>query len=85
MVHKGKRTKTEKTVMVPDGQMEARVSDVNASGSTWYAATANGMYCERGSGATWEGGPVLGKTEYRAVVCLRTDGCGVAANRAREV
>src|SRR3984957_3104094 len=68
VVKKGKRTKTEKTVMVPGGQIEARVSDVNASGSTWYAATANGIYWSADQGATWEGGPVLGKTEYRAVV-----------------
>jgi photosystem II stability/assembly factor-like uncharacterized protein len=68
VVKKGKRTKTEKTVMVPGGQIDTRVSDVNASGSIWYAATANGIYSSADQGATWEGGPVLGKTEYRAVV-----------------
>jgi photosystem II stability/assembly factor-like uncharacterized protein len=67
VVHKGKRTKMETTVMVPAGQMDVRVSDVDASGSIWYAATANGVYASADQGASWEGGPVLGKTEYRAV------------------
>ncbi len=67
VVHKGKRAKQETTVMVPGGQIDARVSDVDASGSIWYAATANGVYASTDQGATWVGGPVLGKTEYRAV------------------
>jgi photosystem II stability/assembly factor-like uncharacterized protein len=44
-----------------------RVSDVDASGSTWYAATAHGIYASADQGATWEGGPVLGKEAFRAV------------------
>src|ERR1700722_7297098 len=68
VVKKGKRTKTEKIVMVPAGQIEERIHDLNASGSTWYAATAKGIYSSSDQGATWEGGPVLGKPEYRSVV-----------------
>jgi photosystem II stability/assembly factor-like uncharacterized protein len=68
VVRKGKRTKTEKTVMVPDGQIEERIHDLNASGNTWYAATAKGIYSSNDQGATWEGGPVLGRPEYRSVV-----------------
>src|SRR6201996_8951527 len=68
VVKKGKRTKTEKTVMVPAGQIEERIHDLNASGNTWYAATAKGIYSSSDQGATWEGGPVLGKPEYRSVV-----------------
>jgi photosystem II stability/assembly factor-like uncharacterized protein len=67
VVHKGKRAKVETTVMVPAGQIEGRVSEVDASGSVWYAATVNGVYASSDQGASWEGGPVLGKTEYRAV------------------
>ena len=33
-----------------------------------YAATAKGIYSSSDQGATWEGGPVLGKPEYRSVV-----------------
>lgn len=67
VVHRGKRTKVETTVRIPGGQIDGRVSQVDASGSTWYAATVNGVYASKDQGATWEGGPVLGKTEYRAV------------------
>jgi photosystem II stability/assembly factor-like uncharacterized protein len=67
VVHKRKREKVETTVMVPDGQIEGRVSDVNASGSVWYAATVNGVYASSDQGATWEGGAVLGKTEFRSI------------------
>src|SRR3984957_8844313 len=68
VVKKGKRTKTEKIVMIPAGQIDERIHDLNASGSTWYAATAKGIYSSSDQGATWEGGPVLGKPEYRSVV-----------------
>ncbi|HTZ60695.1 MAG TPA: hypothetical protein VMB49_21440 [Acidobacteriaceae bacterium] len=67
VIHKGRRAKEETTVMVPDGQIEVKVHDVDASGSVWYAATANGVYASKDQGATWVGGPVLGKAEYRAV------------------
>ena len=76
VVRKGKRTKVETTVMVPGGQMDGKVSQVDASGSTWYAATVNGVFVSKDQGATWEGGPVLGKTEYRAVA---SDGLMVVA------
>jgi photosystem II stability/assembly factor-like uncharacterized protein len=68
VVKKGKRTKTDKTVMVPGGQIDERIHDLNVSGNTWYTATAKGIYSSSDQGATWEGGPVLGKPEYRSVV-----------------
>jgi photosystem II stability/assembly factor-like uncharacterized protein len=68
VVKKGKRTKTEKTVMVPGGQIDERIHDLNASGNTWYAATAKGIYSSSDQGATWQGGPVLGQPEFRSVV-----------------
>jgi photosystem II stability/assembly factor-like uncharacterized protein len=76
VVHRGKRTKVEKTMMVPGGPMEGKVSQVDVSGATWYAATVNGVYASKDQGATWEGGPVLGKPEYRAVA---SDGLMVVA------
>jgi photosystem II stability/assembly factor-like uncharacterized protein len=68
VMKKGKRTKTDKTVMVPGGQIDERIHDLNTSGNTWYTATAKGIYSSSDQGATWQGGPVLGKPEYRAVV-----------------
>jgi photosystem II stability/assembly factor-like uncharacterized protein len=66
-VHKGKRSKVETTVMVPAGVLEARVTDIDATGPVWYTSTASGVYASTDKGATWTGGPVLGKAEYRAV------------------
>ena len=79
VVHKGKRSKVETTIKVPDGMIEGRINDVDVSGSVWYAATAKGVYASADQGATWEGGEVLGKPEYRAVA---SDGqIAVAAQR----
>jgi photosystem II stability/assembly factor-like uncharacterized protein len=68
VVHKGKRAKVEKTVIVADGQIDVRVTDLDVSGSTWYASTVNGVYASDDQGASWSGGPVLGVKEYRSVV-----------------
>lgn len=76
VVRKGKRTKVETTVMVPGGQIEGRVSDVDASGNIWYAATVDGVYASSDQGATWQGGAVLGKTEFRSITA---DGSMVVA------
>jgi photosystem II stability/assembly factor-like uncharacterized protein len=67
VVHKGKRSKVETTIKLPDGQIDGRINDVEVAGSVWYAATAKGVYSSNDQGATWEGGSVLGKTEYRDV------------------
>ena len=75
-VHKGKRSKVEKTVLVPAGELTSRITDVEASGPIWYTSTATGVYASTDQGATWEGGPVLGKAEYRAVA---SDGAMVIA------
>jgi photosystem II stability/assembly factor-like uncharacterized protein len=67
VVKKGKRSKVETTVTVPAGELDARVTDIDANGPVWYTTTANGVYASTDKGATWMGGPVLGKAEYRAV------------------
>ena len=76
VVHKGKRSKVETTVLVPSGPLDARVTDIEASGPIWFASTAAGVYASSDQGASWEGGPVLGKAEYRAVA---SDGAMVVA------
>jgi photosystem II stability/assembly factor-like uncharacterized protein len=68
VVRKGKRVKMEKTAIVPAGEIDYRISDVDVSGAAWYAATANGIFSSADQGATWEGGPVLGQKEFRQVV-----------------
>ena len=68
VVHKKKRSKVETVVMVPGGQIDGRVSAVDLSGNNWYVAAVGGVYASTDQGATWQGGPVLGKTEFRSVV-----------------
>ncbi len=66
-VHKKHRTKTTKTVSVPGGQIDGRVSSLDLSRSTWFAATSGGVYMSADSGNTWQGGPVLDHTDYLSV------------------
>ncbi len=85
VVSKGKRTKVEKTVMVPDGQIDGRVSEVDASGSTWYAATATGSLRKRGPGCylgRWAG---AGQDGVSCGSRCWTDGRGSRANRALRI
>jgi photosystem II stability/assembly factor-like uncharacterized protein len=63
----GKRTKTEKTELVPAGAIDGRVSAIDVSGDVWYAATSSGLYTSSNQGASWEGGPVLGKADLLTV------------------
>jgi photosystem II stability/assembly factor-like uncharacterized protein len=76
VLHKGKRSKVETTIKVADGEIDGRINDVEVSGPIWYAATVKGIYASADQGATWEGGAVLGKTEYRDVA---SDGSNVIA------
>jgi hypothetical protein len=57
-------------VMVPEGEIDSKVHDVDVSGSDWYAATAKGVYISKDQGATWVGGPVLGKEDYHDIAAL---------------
>ena len=84
VVKKGKRTKTEKTVTVPGGQIEARVSDVKLPG-------APGMQRRR---TEFTGAPIrvppgkAARSWKNGVSCrclLRTAGCCLAENRPGEV
>jgi photosystem II stability/assembly factor-like uncharacterized protein len=70
VVRKGKRVKQETTVMVPGGEIDVKVHDLDASGDIWYAASNAGVFSSKDHGATWIGGPVLGKSEYRSVASL---------------
>jgi photosystem II stability/assembly factor-like uncharacterized protein len=79
VVRKGKRVKVQTTVTVPAGLIDGRVSAVDASGSVWYAATSKGVYASPDQGASWQGGPVLGKTEFRSVAAAGS--IAVAAQR----
>ena len=64
VVEKKKRVKVTKEVTLPAKDLESRVTDVNVSGPIWYAASATGLYTSRNQGTSWQGGEVLGHTEF---------------------
>jgi photosystem II stability/assembly factor-like uncharacterized protein len=67
VVHKGKRTKTEQSQLVPAGNMIGRVSSLDVRGSLWSAATSSGVYTSNDQGASWQGGPVFKKSDFLMV------------------
>ncbi len=64
VVRKGKRTRVEKTVFVPGGEIDGRVSAIDSGGNLWAAAASAGIFLSDDHGATWRGGPVLGNTGF---------------------
>jgi photosystem II stability/assembly factor-like uncharacterized protein len=67
VVRKKKRVKVIRTVALPTETMESRVTDLDLSGAVWYAATTSGLYTSKDNGASWQGGAVLGQTDFLRV------------------
>jgi photosystem II stability/assembly factor-like uncharacterized protein len=67
VVRRGRRTKVTTTSLVPAGKIEGRVIAIDVDGDVWSAATSDGVYTSSNQGASWEGGPVLGKTGFLMV------------------
>ncbi len=59
-----KKITVTKTVAIPPVMLDSRVTGLDVSGPTWYAATANGVYTSIDQGASWQGGPLLGHTDF---------------------
>ena len=72
------RVTIEKTVPAPLIQIESRVSALDVSGDVWLAATSFGLLTSSDQGVTWQGGPVMGVTDYLSV--SRYEDLLVAAN-----
>jgi photosystem II stability/assembly factor-like uncharacterized protein len=64
--HKKKVT-VSKTVAETPFILDSRVTGLDLSGSVWYAATAKGIYTSIDQGASWQGGPVLGHSDFLRV------------------
>jgi photosystem II stability/assembly factor-like uncharacterized protein len=67
VVEKKKRVKVTKTVTLPPAEMESRVTGLDVSGPTWFAATTSGLYSSINLGGSWQGGPLLGHTDFLRV------------------
>jgi photosystem II stability/assembly factor-like uncharacterized protein len=73
------RVTVEKQQKVPSFEFTGRITSLDVSGDVWAAATSFGLLTSHDEGATWQGGPVIGATDYLAV--SRHD-AAIAAARA---
>jgi photosystem II stability/assembly factor-like uncharacterized protein len=72
----------EKQVQAPVIELESRVNALDVSGDVWLAATSLGLLTSRDQGASWQGGPVMGTSDYLSVTL---HGDLMAAARTDEV
>ena len=82
VVRKGKRTKVEQSHLVSGGMMLGRVSALDLRGDVWSAATSGGVYTSSNQGASWQGGPVLAKTDF---VMVAGNGSAVLAAQRNSI
>src|SRR6202167_1209756 len=72
---KGSRKATTKTT-IAKSQLESRVNDLELGSERWLAASTTGIYSSSDQGKTWEGGQILGQTDF---VTVRAEGSTVVA------
>ncbi len=75
--HRGEHVDVEKRVADPSIELESRVNAIDVSGDVWLASTGFGLLTSRDQGASWQGGQVMGSSEYLSVAVH--DGLMVAA------
>lgn len=73
------RVNVEKQEQAPVVEMSGRVASLDVASDVWAAATAYGLMTSRDQGATWQGGPVMGASDY---ISVTVHGDDVAAARA---
>ena len=61
------RVTIEKQQKVPSFEFSGRVLSLDVSGDVWVAATSFGVITSHDQGSTWQGGPVIGATDYLSV------------------
>ena len=65
-VVRGKRVTAVKTVQ-EKRELSSRIYALDLSGDAWVAGAEGGIFTSHDQGATWQGGPVAGTGDYRAV------------------
>ncbi|HVN93550.1 MAG TPA: hypothetical protein VMT38_07635 [Terracidiphilus sp.] len=80
--HLHTKVNIEKQVKQPAIELESPVNALDVSGEVWAAATAYGVVTSSDKGASWQGGPVMGKGDYLSVT---VDGANIVAARADSV
>jgi photosystem II stability/assembly factor-like uncharacterized protein len=67
VIRYGKRVSVETHVKEKVRELESRVLALDLSGEAWLASTGNGLLTSRDRGASWQGSPVMGVSNYRSV------------------
>jgi photosystem II stability/assembly factor-like uncharacterized protein len=63
----GKKKVPKTITKVKTDKLTSRVNDLELTASKWYAATTNGLFTSTDDGKSWQGGDVLGQTDFVAV------------------
>jgi photosystem II stability/assembly factor-like uncharacterized protein len=86
-LRKGKKVPVETKVKENARTLDGHVYSLDLSGDAWLAATSVGLFTSKDRGATWQGGPVLGSSEYLTVaahgstfIAARRNGAVVSAD-----
>jgi photosystem II stability/assembly factor-like uncharacterized protein len=64
---RGQRINIEKKVNDTVRELDGRVAALDLSGDVWLAATSWGLLTSADKGATWQGGPAVGVSDYVSV------------------
>lgn len=72
------RVNVQKQEKSPVVELNGRVTALDVSSDVWAAATSSGLLTSRDKGATWQGGPVVGASDY---ISVTVHGDNIAAAR----
>jgi photosystem II stability/assembly factor-like uncharacterized protein len=75
----GKKINRVEEISLPARQMSSRVAAFDLSSDVWLVTTAEGIFTSADEGVSWQGGLVMGSTEYKTVAVW--DGEMLAARR----
>lgn len=71
--HYRTRVNVEKQQQAPVVDFDGRVFALDVSTDLWAASTSSGLLTSRDHGATWQGGPVMGASDYESVAVRGND------------
>ena len=63
----GRKVNRVENITIPAREMSSRVAAFDLTGDVWLTATSEGLFTSEDKGTTWQGGLVLGSSEYNSV------------------
>jgi photosystem II stability/assembly factor-like uncharacterized protein len=67
----GRRISRLEKIKIPARELSARIFDFDLTTDLWAVATAEGVFTSKDKGQTWQGGLVLGSSEYRSIASYK--------------